>query len=154
VTDTGRRVVVGVGNPFRGDDGVGIAVARAARGRLPREVEVVCACGEPARLLDLWDGADLAVVVDALRRDGGVPGSVQVVDLASAAAATSLRTSHGLGVADALRLGAVLERLPGRVAVVGVDVGVVTAGPGLSPAVTAAVPRAADAVVRLVRLAG
>jgi hydrogenase maturation protease len=74
-----RRIVIGVGNEYRRDDGFGplvIAELSARRARDPRLADVgLCACdGEPTRLLDLWTGADLAVVVDVVRDGGDHPG--------------------------------------------------------------------------------
>jgi hydrogenase maturation protease len=75
---TGPALVVGLGNPDRGDDAVGHTVARRlAALRLPgiqlleRE--------DPTSLIDLWDGRDLAVVVDAVCSDS-VPGTVVIME--------------------------------------------------------------------------
>ena len=38
---SGRRIVIGVGNAYRGDDAVGLAVAERARGAVPRDVVVL-----------------------------------------------------------------------------------------------------------------
>ena len=59
-------VVVGVGNPWRRDDGAGLAVARGLRGRLPAGILVVEQEGEPTALLEAWSGADEAIVIDAV----------------------------------------------------------------------------------------
>ena len=40
----------------------------------PRRVELLVSDGEPARLIEAWSGADLAVVVDAVRADPARPG--------------------------------------------------------------------------------
>ena len=67
-------VVIGVGNRYRRDDGAGPAVLdalaadpTAARARL-LELD-----GEPARVVEAWAGADLAIVVDALCSDDPPP---------------------------------------------------------------------------------
>jgi hydrogenase maturation protease len=142
---SGRRVVIGVGNPFRRDDGVGWAVARALEPKVGA-VEVSLLDGEPARLLDAWADADLAIVVDAVRT-GAAPGAVGVVD--PGAARTGGGESHGLGIADAVALGERLGRLPARLTVVGVEGADYREGPGLSPAVEAAVAPAVALVTSL-----
>jgi len=71
---TTDAVVIGIGNPFRNDDGIGPAAAAQIEGlRLPG-VRVVMSDGEPAGLLEAWAGADLAVVVDAIYRVPASPG--------------------------------------------------------------------------------
>ena len=72
---TTEAVVIGIGNPFRNDDGIGPAVAaQIEEQRLPG-VRVVISDGEPAGLLEAWAGADLAVVVDAIHRVPASPGA-------------------------------------------------------------------------------
>ena len=70
----GRIVVIGVGNEFRHDDGVGPRVIERLRGRLPGEVELVVTDGDAVRLIEAWSGASLAVVVDAVRAEPPSPG--------------------------------------------------------------------------------
>ena len=64
-------VVIGVGNRYRRDDGAGPAVldALAVQTRRLQRARLVELDGEPARIVDAWTGADLAVVVDAVRSD-------------------------------------------------------------------------------------
>jgi hydrogenase maturation protease len=143
-----RTVVIGVGNPYRGDDAVGLAVAERLRGRVPPGVEVLECEQEPSRLLDAWTDADVALVVDAAA-SGSEPGTVHRFDAGeSGIPARVFRSStHAFGVGDAVELGRALGRLPGRVVVYGVDGAGFVAGEGLSAPVEAAVERVVDAVL-------
>ena len=58
--------VVCVGNRLRGDDAVGLDVARRLRGALPEGVAITEHEGEPTSLIDAWAGADALWVVDAV----------------------------------------------------------------------------------------
>lgn len=144
---TGRVVVVGVGEPTRADDGCGPSVVRSLRGRVPREVELVERVGDPSTLLDLWDGAGLAVVVDAMR-SGARPGTVRRLDGRELASAPGERatSSHGFSVRDAYRLGDALGRLPRRLVAYLIEAGNVGAGETLSPEVAVAVGRTARSI--------
>ncbi len=145
-----RIVLIGVGNSWRGDDGVGPAVVDLAAGRLDPDVEVVETDGEPSRLIDAWTDVDLAVVVDAVR-SGAAPGTVHVWrDKGELTPAAPLAGSHALGVADGIALGGALHRLPTTLVVVGVEVGETSAGHGLSAAVAAKLDDAAGTVCRTV----
>jgi hydrogenase maturation protease len=67
---TGRQaVVIGIGNPYRRDDGIGPTVADAIGGLHLPGVRVVLSDGEPVSLLAAWENADLAIVVDAIRHE-------------------------------------------------------------------------------------
>jgi hydrogenase maturation protease len=144
----GENLVIGVGNEYRRDDGAGLRVLAALTGRLPG-VRLCATDGEPARMLDLWAGAALAVVVDAVRVPGRPAGTwfelAVTGDTGSPAGGT-----HGVGLGTAVALGRELGRLPRRLvvlAVCGRDFGF---GTGLSPAVEAAVDPVADRVCALV----
>ena len=137
---TGSRAVIGIGNPYRHDDGIGPAVAAEIEGlRLPGVRVTVCD-GEPVTLLAAWEGATLAVVIDAYHHAGGGPGRIRRLTAAQLAGDGAATTSHGFGVPYALRLGRALGRLPGRLVVIGVQGTDFSAGTGLSAAVAAARP--------------
>jgi hydrogenase maturation protease len=153
-------VVIGIGNTWRGDDGAGPAVAAAVRRRTGDRLAVLELDGEAARLVDAWDGAELAVVVDAVRT-GAAPGTLHRRDPLAAGPALGRAgpggtgagppaSSHGLGVQEAVALGGALGRLPGRLVVIGVEGARFGHGDPLDPAVAAAVEPAARLVVDLV----
>src|SRR5579863_2942303 len=101
----GRMVVIGVGNEFRRDDGTGpLVVTRLAR-LVPPGVELVVSDGDPARMIEAWDGAALAIVVDAVRADPAVPGRVHrlVLDHDDLPPGSEV-SSHGLGLDGAIGL--------------------------------------------------
>ena len=133
-----RVAVIGVGNAYRRDDGVGLIVAAAVALAARPGVTVTSTDGDPAAILDAWAGADLAVIVDAARFTPSAPGRIHRTS-ADGLSAAGLTSSHGFGVAQALRLGAVLGNVPPRVVVLAVEVQDIGFGPGLSDAVAAAV---------------
>lgn len=145
---TQRLVVLGIGNEYRRDDGVGIAVAKALEGRVPPGVLVLECEQEPTRLIDAWDGAEAALVVDAVG-SGAEPGTLHRFDAGEGPipAGVFRSSTHAFGVGDAIELARALGRLPLRVVVYGVEGGEFAAGTGLSPAVDAAVARTAEAVL-------
>ncbi|HTT16193.1 MAG TPA: hydrogenase maturation protease [Thermoplasmata archaeon] len=129
-------LVAGVGEPMRGDDGIGPAVVRTLHGHVPPGVRLVERVVEPTALLDLWSGSPLAVVVDA-GRTGAPPGSILRLteeELARAPAGTST-SSHGLSVRDAAELGRQLGRAPRRLLVYLVELAELGTGRALSPPV-------------------
>jgi hydrogenase maturation protease len=133
-----RRVVIGVGNEYRRDDGFGPAVAARLAARKPSDVDVMASDGEPTRLIDLWTGADLAVVVDAVRADHAGHRYELVLtgaDLPWDRAASS----HGIGLGSTVELARALDRLPRRLVVLAVSGREFGFGTGLTPEVAAAV---------------
>ena len=140
-------VVIGIGNPFRNDDGIGPAVAaQIEEQRLPG-VRVVISDGEPAGLLEAWAGADIAVVVDAIHRMPASPGRIHRLTASQLESGGTAASSHGFGLPDALRLGRALGRLPGRVVVFAVEAADTSAGTELSKPVATALPEVVAAVM-------
>jgi hydrogenase maturation protease len=143
-----RTVVIGVGNAFRGDDGAGRAVARLLQDRVPDELDVVVCELEPTRLIDAWDGADAALVVDAVA-SGAEPGTVHRFDATSGALPSrEFRSStHALGIGETIELARAVGRLPRRIVVFGVEGEAFGSGTELSPGAQAGVERAVDLVL-------
>lgn len=145
-TDRRRVVVIGVGNELRGDDDAGLEVVRRLR-RDGGGAEVELHEADGMSLLELWNGARAAVLVDATR-SGAPPGTIRRFDVGATGlpAAVGLASSHAVSVAEAIELARVLGRLPGRVVVFGIEGGRFDLGAGLSDAVESAL----DEVVRRV----
>ena len=145
----GRAVVIGIGNEFRRDDGAGpLVLTRLAR-LVPPGVELVASDGDPARIIEAWDGAALAIVVDAVRADPAVPGRVHrlVLDHDDLPPGGEV-SSHGLGLDGAIGLARAVGRLPRRLIVHAVEAGDVSLGTGLTAAVASATDALAEAVLR------
>ncbi len=140
-----ERVVVGVGNPMRGDDAAGLAVIDALEAAGCRR-RLVRSDGNPTQLLGL--GAADTVVVDAV--DGGAPGTVHHWDArAQPLPAGRLRSTHAIGLAAAVELARALGTLPERLTVIGISGRDFSLGASMSApvrrAVTAVAAELADA---------
>ena len=143
-------VVIGMGNPLRRDDGVGVLVARQAAARVEPGVEVRIQTGGGLSLMDAWQGMSAAVVVDAVS-SGAAPGTVSRFDAGARPLPEQLDatgSTHDLGLGRAVELARAMGRLPERLVVIGVEGDDFGLGSGLSGPVEAAVDRAVDAVVR------
>ncbi len=138
--------VIGIGNPDRGDDGVGRAVAERLR-ELGPGVDVVEQGGEATALLAAMEGAARVFFIDACV-SGVAAGTIRRFDLAKAPL-PPLRpgvSSHGFGLAEALQLAAALGQMPSQCVVYAIEGAEFAHGAPLSPPVRAAVE---DVVGRL-----
>lgn len=143
--------VIGVGQPFAGDDGVGRVVLAALRSKALPEGTTLCEVAEPSQLIELLPLSSRTIVVDAvLQRPPGSVGVYTALDLDEAALASV--STHGLSVGQCLALSKTLH--PGLswkklwVVAIGID------APreyrqGLSPEVAKAVPRAVERIEEL-----
>ena len=146
---TPRRVVIGVGNSWRGDDGAGIELARRLADAAPEGLRVSAREGDLAALIEEWGDALDVVVVDAAC-SGAPPGSIRCFDAAlGPLPATTLRSStHTFGVAQAIELARVLGRLPARLRIYAIEGASFELGAGLSPEVESAVGKLAADLAR------
>ena len=150
MTVSTRIAVIGVGDPGRHDEGVARAVLsqlreRAAEGPLPPGTLLAECDDDPARLIRLWENAELAVVLEPAHARPSRPGRIYRLELNTAALwrAGTMR-SHGLG--EAVNLARVLGRLPGHLVAYAVDGADTSLGHGLSEPVAATVGHLAECV--------
>jgi len=144
-----KTVVVGLGNPILGDDGVGMRVARAVQERAADPaLDFLGASLGGLALAEHLEGYDRAILIDAIQTRGGVPGAVYRLTLddlpshnANSAHDTSLKSALEL-----LRLQG--GKVPEDVVVIAVEVvNLFEFGEELTPPVAAAVPAAIAAVL-------
>ena len=133
-------LVIGIGNPDRGDDAAGLAVARRVRAATARrDVTVIELIGDQLALLDAWTGAKDVYVIDAVS-SGGAPGTVYPFDAARQMDTKFRhRGTHTFSLADVIELARALGRLPARLAGYGIEGVAFGLGAGLSPEAEAAV---------------
>jgi len=143
-------LVIGLGNPILGDDGVGWRVAENLRDYLnDPDVEVLCLSLGGLALMEHLAGYRRVIIVDAMT--SGAPAgtlhrmTAQEMDELSVQHTASV---HDLSLSTALALGRELGlELPKEIQIVGVEARVELAfGETLSPAVQSALPLAMELV--------
>lgn len=144
--------VIGLGSPF-GDDAVGWWVIDQLRARLPSGggVEFLALDRPGAGLLSFLQGVEAVILIDAVR-GGQPPGTVYRLTPEEAERLPAGLSSHGFGLAEALRLARALRVRPARLEIHGIELGKLT-GEGLSPAVEAAAKRLADRLLSQLKTA-
>jgi hydrogenase maturation protease len=140
--------VIGLGNEGRGDDAAGLLVAQALRERAPDGLEIRLGGGDATALLDAWDQAPLAVIVDAVS-SGAEPGTIHRFESPEARLPPGRHgSSHSLGLAEAIALGRALDRLPRRLVVYGIEGAAFALGDEPSPPVREAVCRVVERILK------
>jgi hydrogenase maturation protease len=150
-----RVVVIGVGNEYRGDDGVGRRVARELREGAPGTMSILEASGEGTALLEAWKGADSVIIIDAAA-SGAPPGTIHRLDAQAQGLPVgfSHSSTHSFGVAQAIELARVLDRLPRRLVVYGIEGKTFEPDTGLSSEVARAAQEMVGRLLREIEAAG
>ncbi|NIV30808.1 MAG: hydrogenase maturation protease [Anaerolineae bacterium] len=142
-------LVLGLGNPLRGDDGVGPRlVEELTRRGLPPGVTALDGGTGGLDLLQVLQGWQRVVVVDAADV-GREPGQFVrfTPDQGRLAQATDRMSLHNAGLGEILALANALEQTLPHIVIFGVQPAEVDWRRGLSPAVEIMLPALADAVL-------
>jgi hydrogenase maturation protease len=134
-------LVIGVGNEYRSDDGLGIYAARELRHRLPEDVSVREESGEGTSLIQGWEGFSHVVIVDAVS-SGAQSGVLHQYNAIAEKVPKRWfnSSSHQFGVAEAIAMARYLNRLPRTLVLYGIEGETFEPGIGLSESVVKSVP--------------
>ncbi|MBI4935371.1 MAG: hydrogenase maturation protease [Actinobacteria bacterium] len=152
MTAAPQVTVIAIGNPYRRDDGAGGAVLTALGARFgdDERVRLVELDGESVRLVQAWEGSTTVWIVDAVR-SGRPFGSFHEIDATCLAdlddTGARLGGGHLLGLGEAVELATVLELLPPRLRVLGVEGETFENGEGLSESTRRGVESAANFLI-------
>ncbi|OGP51177.1 MAG: hypothetical protein A2Y79_03235 [Deltaproteobacteria bacterium RBG_13_43_22] len=134
-----KTLILGLGSPILSDDGVGLVIARALKGKIP-QADVMTTPLVGLNLLDLFLDYDKLFLIDALVSKNPHPGELKKLEPGEGT--VHLFTSHGLDFFYLLDLGKQLGfNLPEVGAIYGIEIEApVSFGEALSPALFQKLP--------------
>ena len=140
-------LIIGIGNELRGDDAVGIEIARTLSATPSTEWDVCETSDDALTLMETWRGRERVVIVDATQA-AGAPGKITRLDPSEGPLNQIMNdvSSHGLGLGHSLELARSLAKLPKHCVVFVVEGFDFSMGTGLSPEVKRAIPHAVELV--------
>jgi hydrogenase maturation protease len=142
-------LVIGLGNPLRGDDGVGVrAIQMLAAQALPPGVQLADGGTQGLGIVNLMEGQQRVILIDAAEV-GRSPGQFArfTLDEAQLRGDAQHLSVHAAGLRDALLLAQALRMLPDEVVIFGVQPASLEWGNRLSREVEATVPDLVAAVL-------
>jgi hydrogenase maturation protease len=152
-----KTIIVGLGNPILSDDGVGVRVAYEIEAKLGNHIPVDGTITEAGvgglRLMELLEGYDRAIIIDAIQtKNGHPPGTVLQMDLdylRSISPTQHSASAHDTSLVLALDAGKYMDmKLPDEVIIFAVEViNILEFGDTPTPAVADAIPKVADMVL-------
>ena len=149
-------IVIGIGQSLRGDDAAGLETVRLWQRQYPEQaarVHVELSELPGLGLLDLLDGMQAALLVDAVRSEAPAGILLRLGPDELAGFTPGSGSAHGWGVAETLQLG--LSLTPAlakcRVTLIGIAGENFTLGAPLSPGVRLALADAVEMLEREVR---
>lgn len=138
---TPKILVLGLGNELLSDDGVGIKAARTLREEFSSQVDVVECSESGLALLDILEGYERVLLLDAILTGQHPPGTVFefcTQDFPE----TIILSPHSAGIPELLQLAKRLEiHFPEKLYILAIEVeNLFELGGELTPAVEAALP--------------
>jgi len=153
-TPTNPRIhltVIGLGNEYLTDDGVGIHVVRALKKRLPAgEAEFQELPVGGLQLLEHISGTEHCIIVDAVTTGHNKPGTPYRFVQDAEDHPPFLRSSHQIDLAQVVTLAKMMgAALPRHLVVYGVEAGdITTFHEGCTEAVSRTIPKLVDTICR------
>ena len=142
-------IVIGLGNKYRRDDGVGLYVAEQIRMLQLRGVHVVEGVSDGAALIRIWSEADRVFVVDCAV-SGQVAGYIYRFDAIEEAIPEDVFykfSTHAISVSEAVELAKTLGEIPKSLVVYGIEGKDFSSGEGFTPAVKSSADSVAIQIV-------
>jgi hydrogenase maturation protease len=148
-----KLLVLGIGQSLRGDDAAGLEAVRLWQAQHPdtaAQIKVEFYELPGLALLDLLEGMDAAIIVDAVHASASDGTVICLSPDELASFTTDTGSAHGWGVAEALHLGRSLypSLAKCRVTLIGIIGKDFDVGAGLSPEVSTAIEIVADMLER------
>jgi hydrogenase maturation protease len=128
--------LIGIGNPQRGDDGVGWAFVDHVADTLPPGAMAHKIPGDATALLEAFQHSPCIWVIDAVH-SGAPPGTLHWLDAHTGplpAEWFSSVSTHDFGLAEAVELARTLDQLPPALHILGIE------GSNFEPGTTLSVP--------------
>ncbi len=117
-----KWLLIGIGNEYRNDDGVGLLIAREICKKNLTSVTVKEVSGEGAELIEAWQGFNNVIIVDAVS-SGAKLGMIFKIDAINEIVQTKFfhYSSHAFSVAEAIKLAKEMKMLPPRLLLYGIE---------------------------------
>jgi hydrogenase maturation protease len=143
-----RVLIIGIGNPYRGDDAAGVVAARRLKDAGLDSATVMEHSGEGASLMEAWKGRATVILIDAVS-SGSPPGTIHRLDAINNPLPAQLfqSSTHAFSLPQAIEMARALDDLPPRLIVFGIEGHNFQAGGELSPEVSGALPELARRVL-------
>ena len=130
-----RTLIIGVGNDFRGDDGVGFYIARKLKEMKNINADIIEAGGEGTAIMAFWENRVKVIMVDAVS-SGAEVGTIYRYNVSEEnipASIFSSQSTHAFGLIQAIELSRTLDKLPKCLIVYGIEGKTFGLGTEMSP---------------------
>ncbi len=148
-----RVVIIGLGNPWRSDDGIGLVVVSELRKvKLPSGVELVEAGADELSLIEQFKNTEHAIIVDAVL-SGKAPGTILTfsADEIKSIPIKQDLDLHSFGLAKTIELARKLK-LKTKITIVGIEPESLKPDDKLTTLIQSKIPELISAVMKSLKV--
>jgi hydrogenase maturation protease len=145
-----KTLILGLGNPVRADDGVGLYVVKSIQEKLTLpDVVVSETYGAGLDIIEFLTGYDRAILVDAIQTEGGIPGQIYRLDVTEFKPTRHTINPHSLDLATSIETGRRLGLpLPSEITIFAIEIADADSfSEECTPVVSRAVPVCVDMII-------
>jgi hydrogenase maturation protease len=148
-----KVLLIGIGNEYRSDDGIGLGIARKICERHLSSVNVKEESGEGATLMEAWQGYETVILVDAIS-SGAKPGTILKIDASKEIGSAKFfhYSTHAFSVTEAIELARAMKTLPPKLFVYGIEGVNFNAGVDISHVVQESAKQVVDQILKDIEL--
>lgn len=151
---TGRVLIIGIGNDFRGDDSIGLVIARNLKRQSFKNCIIIESTGDGGSLMNSWKAEDKVIIIDAVSSNSP-PGTIHrfnAIEKPLPADIFGRISSHSFGIIEAIEIARTLGKMPSRLIVYGIEGMSFDEGAGLSTEINAVIPKVKSEIISEVDL--
>jgi hydrogenase maturation protease len=150
-----KTIILGIGNPILGDDGVGVHVVNELKKCINNPgITIDEATTGGMNLLDLILGYDKAIIIDAVKTKDGENGEVKRIPLSDFSTMHSCNP-HDVSLIEAIEMAKKMgeNRIPQKIIVIGVMMKEMPCqfGEKLSKKIAATIPKAVELTLKEIK---
>jgi hydrogenase maturation protease len=119
-----KKVVLGIGNPIIGDDGVAFHVIEALQENPPTgDVTLTANDVSGLAILDLIADYNEVIIVDAIQTVNGIPGEIYRLKVDDFRVTKHTISPHDVDLPTALEIGKILKiNLPSKISIIAIEI--------------------------------
>ncbi len=149
------KLLIGIGNEYRSDDGVGLIAIRALKKQiLSDNTLLIESSGDGTELMAMWSTARMVILIDAVS-SGATPGTIYRFNALKQRipAQLSFRSTHAFSITEAIELARILNQIPPLLIVYAIEGQNFSTGIGLSSEVENAMQKVVEQVKHEIQIA-
>lgn len=145
-----KPLIIGIGNPFRSDDGCGLTIAKILQEHLQGDADCLTCSGDPMSLMELWKGRETVFLIDAVLSKTKQVGYIHHFhpSVETIPGIFTNTSTHLLDVIQIIELAKALDKIPTDLYLFGIETKEHAMQEGISPELEKKLPEITEQIAK------